>query len=390
MRKPMKSTFESFGLSEQIQRSIELLGYHQPTEVQSVLIESMIEGNDVVIQSQTGSGKTAAFAIPICDNIDFDQNIPQALIIAPTRELALQIKEDVFHIGRFKRVKVSVLFGKFPYEVQVKELKQKTHIVVGTPGRILDHIKRGTLDVSEIKYLIIDEADEMFKLGFLADMNQIIKKLPVKRQTVLLSATIPDQIQELISFAIRNPKFIKIDEESNVLDRITQYKLSVVEQAKLRVTREILMTLQPDSCMIFCNLKATVDDIYEYFSDMKFPIQRLHGGMEQNDRTQIIKGFKQGSFRFLVATDVAARGLDIDQVSLIINFDIPLEAEIYVHRIGRTGRFDQMGKAITFVTTNQGRFLRNIEDFTGVRMEMLQLPDKETLQNAHIDSARQI
>lgn len=271
----MKSTFESFGLSEQIQRSIELLGYHQPTEVQSVLIESMIEGNDVVIQSQTGSGKTAAFAIPICNNIDFDQNKPQALIIAPTRELALQIKEDVFHIGRFKRVKVSVLFGKFPYEVQVKELKQKTHIVVGTPGRVLDHIKRGTLDVSELKYLIIDEADEMFKLGFLADMNQIIKKLPIKRQTVLLSATIPDQIQELISFAIRNPKFIKIDEESNVLDRITQYKLSVVEQAKLRVTREILMTLQPDSCMIFCNLKVTVDDIYDYFSDMKFPIQRL-------------------------------------------------------------------------------------------------------------------
>jgi ATP-dependent RNA helicase DeaD len=149
----MKSTFESFGLSEQIQRSIELLGYHQPTEVQSVLIESMIEGNDVVIQSQTGSGKTAAFAIPICDTIDFDQNKPQALIIAPTRELALQIKEDVFHIGRFKRVKVSVLFGKFPYEVQVKELKQKTHIVVGTPGRILDHIKRGTLDVSELKIL---------------------------------------------------------------------------------------------------------------------------------------------------------------------------------------------------------------------------------------------
>ena len=386
----MKLTFESFGLSEQIQRSIELLGYQQPTEVQSVLIESMIEGNDVVIQSQTGSGKTAAFAIPICDNIDFDQNKPQALIIAPTRELALQIKEDVFHIGRFKRVKVSVLFGKFPYEVQVKELKQKTHIVVGTPGRILDHIKRGTLDISEIKYLVIDEADEMFKLGFLIEMNQIIKKLPVKRQTVLLSATIPDQIQDLISFAVRNPKFIKIDEESNVLDRITQYKLSVVEQAKLRLTREILMTLQPDSCMIFCNLKVTVDDVYDYFTDMKFPIQRLHGGMEQNDRTQIIKDFKQGGFRFLVATDVAARGLDIDQVSLIINYDIPLEAEIYIHRIGRTGRFDQMGKAITFYTSNQGRFLRNIEDFTDVRMENLVLPDKETLQNAHIDSARQI
>ena len=386
----MKSTFESFGLSEQIQRSIELLGYHQPTEVQSILIESMIEGNDVVIQSQTGSGKTAAFAIPICDNIDFDQNKPQALIIAPTRELALQIKEDVFHIGRFKRVKVSVLFGKFPYEVQVKELKQKTHIVVGTPGRILDHIKRGTLDVSELKYLVIDEADEMFKLGFLVEMNQIIKKLPVKRQTVLLSATIPDQIQDLISFAVRNPKFIKIDEKSNVLDRITQYKLSVVEQAKLRITREILMTLQPDSCMIFCNLKATVDDIYDYFSDMKFPIQRLHGGMEQNDRTQIIKAFKQGTFRFLVATDVAARGLDIDQVSLIINFDIPLEAEIYVHRIGRTGRFDQKGKAITFVTSNQGRFLRNIEDFTNVSMDTFVLPDKETLQNDHAESARQI
>jgi ATP-dependent RNA helicase DeaD len=175
-----------------------------------------------------------------------------------------------------------------------------------------------------------------------------------------------------------------------VLDRITQYKLSVVEQAKLRVTREILMTLQPDSCMIFCNLKVTVDDIYDYFSDMKFPIQRLHGGMEQNDRTEIIKAFKQGKFRFLVATDVAARGLDIDQVSLIINYDIPLEAEIYVHRIGRTGRFDQKGKAITLVTSNQGRFLRNIEDFTNVDMDTFILPDKETLQNAHLDSARQI
>ncbi len=386
----MNITFESFGLSEPLLRSIELLGYHRPTEVQSVLIETMMEGSDVVIQSQTGSGKTAAFAIPICENIEFEPNRPQALILAPTRELALQIREDVFHIGRFKRIKVSAIFGKFPYEVQVKELKQKTHVVVGTPGRILDHIQRGTLDVSQIGTLIIDEADEMFKLGFIAEMNQIIKKLPTKRQTVLLSATIPDQVEELIAKAVRNPKIIKIEEESNVLERIMQYKLSVVEMAKQRVVREILMAQQPESCMIFCNLKATVDEVYETFSDMKFPIERLHGGMEQRDRTEIIQAFKQGKFRFLVATDVAARGLDIDQVSLIINYDIPLEAEIYVHRIGRTGRFDQKGKAITLVTSNQGRFLRNIEEFTGIRMESYVLPDKETMQSGQSDSFRQL
>ncbi len=386
----MNQTFNNFGLSEPLLRSIELLGYHQPTEVQSMLIESMMEGTDIVIQSQTGSGKTAAFAIPICENIEFEPNRPQALILAPTRELALQIKEDVFHIGRFKRVKVSVLFGKFPYEVQVKELKQKTHVVVGTPGRVLDHIQRGTLDVSEIRYLIIDEADEMFKLGFLAEMKQILSKLPTRRQTVLLSATIPDQIEDLIAKAVRNPKIIKIEEKSNVLHRIQQYKISCVEPAKLRLTREILMTEQPESCMIFCNLKVTVDEVVDAFAELKFPIQRLHGGMEQNDRTEIIQSFKKGKFRFLVATDVAARGLDIDQVSLIINYDIPLESQIYVHRIGRTGRFDQKGKAITLVTSNQGRFLRNIEEFTGIRMESYVLPDKETLQSNHAESVRQI
>jgi len=377
-----KSAFSKFGLQDEILKAIELLNYKQPTNVQSVLIEAMMEKNDVVIQSQTGSGKTAAYAIPVIQMLDWEENKPQVLVLAPTRELAMQIKEDVFNIGRFKRVKVALLIGKTPYSVQVSELKQKTHVVVGTPGRILEHIEDGTLDLSGIRFLIIDEADEMLNLGFIPTMDQILKSVPKKRQTVLTSATIPPAIDKMIKSYSRDPQMIRIEDENKVSDRIEQYKMDVVATDKLRSLKEVITMENPDSCIIFANQKATVDDICWELTDLHYPVYKLHGGLEQVDRTAVINDFKRGAFRYLVATDVAARGLDIDGVSLIINYDPPLESEMYVHRIGRTGRFDKLGKAITFVNRNQGKYINNIENFIEQSLLVYEQPTTAMLNAA--------
>ncbi len=375
-------TFAQFGLQEEILQAIDLLHYKQPTQVQSMLIDAMLHGKDVAVQSQTGSGKTAAFAIPICEMLDWNENRPQALILAPTRELAIQIKEDVFNIGRFKRVKVAVVYGKSPITAQIKELKQKTHVVVGTPGRVMDHLEKGTLDLSALRFLIIDEADEMLNLGFMPQMNQILQSVPKKRQTILLSATIPAQLQDMLTQYSPKAHRIVIEDQDRVSDRIEQFKLDVTAASKLKMLKDILTVENPDSCIIFANQKATVDLIRKELADLGYPVFKLHGGLEQDDRIEVINQFKNGQFRYLVATDVAARGLDIEAVSLIVNFDIPLETELYVHRIGRTGRFDQLGKAITFVTGNQHRHLLAVEAFIGRSLSPYMAPSPEVLNAA--------
>lgn len=374
-----ETTFARFGLQEEITKAIDLLHYKHPTPVQTMLIEAMLQHKDVVVQSQTGSGKTAAFAIPICEMLEWNENKPQALILTPTRELALQVKEDVFHIGRFKRVKVAVLIGQTPFSVQENELKQKTHIVVGTPGRVMDHLQHGTLDLSNLKYLIIDEADEMLNLGFIPQMDEILKTLRRDRQTVLLSATIPFQIQKLIDNYCVEPEIVVIEDEDRVFDRIEQFKYEVIASAKLKALKEVLTVENPDSCIIFANQKATVDEITKELNELRYPVFKLHGGLEQKDRIKIINDFKSGAFRYLIATDVAARGLDIESVSLIINYDSPLDGETYVHRIGRTGRFDQSGKAITFVTANQGKYLNHIEAFIKQPLGVYERPSADVI-----------
>ena len=385
-----QKSFTQFGLQAEILQAIDLLHYKQPTQVQSMLIDAMLHGKDVAVQSQTGSGKTAAFAIPICEMLDWNENRPQALILAPTRELALQIKEDVFNIGRFKRVKVAVVFGKSPITAQIKELKQKTHVVVGTPGRVMDHLEKGTLDLSALKWLIIDEADVMLNLGFMPQMHQILQSVPKKRQTVLLSATIPEQLQNLLTTYSPKAHRIVIEDEDRVSDRIEQFKLEVSAAAKIRMLKDVLTVENPDSCIIFANQKATVDLIRKELADLGYPIHKLHGGLEQDDRIVVINDFKRGAFRYLVATDVAARGLDIEAVSLIVNYDIPLETELYVHRIGRTGRFDQLGKAITFVTSNQHRHVLAIEAFISQSLSPYAPPSPEILNASKSKFARTV
>lgn len=379
MDKVKKSSFSDYQLSSELLKAISMLNYKSPTRVQEEVIPVVLEKKDVIVKSQTGSGKTASFAIPICELVDWEENKPQALVIVPTRELAIQVKEDIFNIGRFKRIKVPAIYGKAPFQIQEKELKQKSHVVVGTPGRLIDHIGRGTFDTAKIKYLVIDEADEMLNMGFIEDLKTIIKNVPIDRVTLLLSATMPKDIEKLCQQYMKKPIHVEIEEESSSLDRIYQARYIIEEREKIDLLQDITIIENPDSCIVFCNTKQKVDEVYAELSNLKYSCQKIHGGMEQQDRLRIMNNFKQGYFRYLVATDVAARGLDIDNISLIINYDIPQDSESYVHRIGRTGRVNREGRAITFVTKYESKFLQDIEQYIGKEIPLKERPEEETI-----------
>lgn len=378
----INSNFDDFHLSGELLKAIRLLNFISPTKVQEQVIPSVLAQKDIIIKSQTGSGKTAAFAIPICELVDWEQNKPQALVITPTRELAVQVREDLFHLGRFKRLKVAAIYGKYSFQSQEKELKQKTHVVVGTPGRLIDHIERRTLDTAHIKYLVIDEADKMLNMGFIEQIETIITRLPQERVTLLLSATMPEDINVLCSKIMRNPIRVEIEEQNSAADRIAQERYQVDPIDKMQLLRELTIVENPDSCMIFCNTKQTVDEVSAELVNLNYSCEKLHGGMEQRDRLSVIKDFKKGFFRYLVATDVAARGLDIEDITLVINYDIPQDRESYVHRIGRTGRIDKLGKAITFVSQNEEKFLKDIHDYIGKEIPLKERPEEETVHQS--------
>ena len=356
-----------------------MLNFNSPTRVQEQVIPAVLAKKDIIVKSQTGSGKTAAFAIPICELVDWEQNTPQALVLTPTRELAVQVREDVFHIGRFKRLKVAAIYGKYPFQVQEKELKQKTHVVVGTPGRLIDHIERGTLDTSNIKYLVIDEADEMLNMGFIEQIKTIITSLPQERVTLILSATMPQDINVLCGKIMKNPIRVEIEEQNSAAERITQERYQVDQTDKMQLLGDLTCVENPDSCLIFCNTKQTVDEVYSELVKLNYSCEKLHGGMEQRDRMSVMNQFKQGVFRYLCATDVAARGLDIEDITLVINYDIPHNPESYVHRIGRTGRVNKLGKAITLVTQNEDKFLKDIHDYLGKEILLKERPEGKTV-----------
>ena len=373
--------FKDYGLSEEILKAIKLLNYTEPTEVQQKVIPLALENKDIVVKSQTGSGKTASFAIPVAEQIDWEENRPQALVITPTRELAMQVGEDFFNIGRFKRLKVVPIFGKAAFYNQQQALKQKTHVVVGTPGRLLDHLDNGTLDVSMVKYLIIDEADEMFNMGFLEDVEAIIDQLPFERLTMLFSATLPSHIEALTRDYMTNPEHIEIEDENLVVDEIEQFAYKVEEDDKIQLLKDVTVVESPDTCIIFANTRDQVDEIYEELSNQYYTVDRIHGGMDQKDRTRVMENFRLGKFRYLVATDVAARGIDVNNISHVINFDVPIERESYVHRIGRTGRVGKTGKAITFITSIEEEHIRDIEDYIEAEIPILVKPSQEDVLN---------
>ncbi len=375
-------SFKNYGLEKSLLKAIDLLGFNKPTAVQEQVIPEVLNNRDLIVQSQTGSGKTAAFALPICQQMIWEENKPQALVLTPTRELAIQVKEDFFHMGRFKRIKAVGLYGKAPFQIQQKELRQKTHVVVGTPGRVLDHLERGTLEADNIAYLVIDEADEMLRMGFIEQVESIISALPSKRITLLFSATMAPDIQQLCEKYLNKPKLIQIAADVSKPYFIEEMGIEVEEQTKQAILEALMVVENPESCIIFCNRKERVERVWQILRHLSNSVSKIHGDMEQKQRFAVMEDFRKGRFRYLIATDVAARGIDIDHITHVINFDVPEQAENYVHRMGRTGRAGRSGKAFTLIEPADEKYVAAIEAYTMRKLPMRKPYSSEEIANA--------
>ncbi|WP_082472212.1 DEAD/DEAH box helicase [Paenibacillus bovis] len=375
--------FSDYNLSEEITRALDTLGYHQPTPVQQQVIPQALSRSDITVKSQTGSGKTAAYGIPLCEMVEWEESRPQALILTPTRELADQVKEDIMNIGRFKRIKAAAIYGKQPFDRQRRELTQRNHVIVGTPGRVMDHIEKDTIDLERIQYLVIDEADEMLSMGFIEQLEKIIRELPTERMTMLFSATLPKDVEKLCHRYMNQPVDIEIGSASDKRQTQIQHKLyTVSEKAKPSLLQKVTITENPDSCIIFCRTQVNVDAVATQLESLGYPASKIHGGMEQDDRNRVMNEFRAGQFRYLVATDVAARGIDIDRITHVINYDLPMEKESYVHRTGRTGRAGQSGTAITFATPYEDKFLNAIQNYIGFEIPRAEEPSAFAVSEA--------
>jgi len=372
--------FRKFKLDKSICEALTMLKYTEPTPIQNKVIPLILEGRDVVGKSQTGSGKTAAFAIPICDQVDWLENLPQALILEPTRELAVQVQEEIFCIGRKKRIKVPAVFGGFPIDKQIQTLRQKSHIVVGTPGRILDHLQRESLCGRQVKYLVIDEADLMLNMGFLEDVELIMEYLPKDRVTLLFSATTGEHVRELIGRHMKAPTMIEIESKTETVEEIIQEGYMVENEEKAEALIDILAQEDPGYCVIFCGTREMVHVLYRQMKKAGIRCGMLHGLLDQRERLKTIDDFRDGRFLFLISTDVAARGIDFDNITHVINYDFPLGNENYVHRIGRTGRNGKSGKAINFIRESEKRMLRSIEEYTGASITIRVRPAENELE----------
>jgi len=366
--------FEDLGLSESSLKAIAELGYEEPTPIQARTITRLLEGVDVIAQAQTGTGKTAAFALPIIEKLEPQARTPQALVLTPTRELAVQVAEAFHAYGKFQRISILPIYGGQPIERQLRALDRGVQVVVGTPGRILDHIRRGTLKLDQVRTVVLDEADEMLDMGFIEDIETILQETPQTRQTALFSATMPTPIAELARRYMRDPQRITVQAEQMTVPQIRQIYYEVGGRDKFEVLGRLLDFERPTLAIIFCRTKSEVDSLGERLIARAFPAETLHGDLSQVQRDRVMSRFRSSQVEILVATDVAARGLDVENVSHVINYDIPLDPEIYVHRIGRTGRAGRTGTAITLVTPRERRLLRIIERTTGATIQRMRLP----------------
>lgn len=376
-----KKEFSDYGIREEVLKALNGLGYFQPTEVQKEVIPLALADMDVIVTSQTGSGKTASFGIPLCEKVNWEENKPQALVLVPTRELALQVKEDIANIGRFRRIKATAVFGKSSFDRQKSELKQKSHIVVGTPGRVLDHLKKGTFSVDKLEYLILDEADEMLNMGFIDQVEEIIEFLPTQRQTLLFSATMPSEVERLAAhYMHENASSVKIETTEASKPKIIQSYLMVSGEKKQEILLDLLTVENPDSCIVFCNRQETVNSLYEFLNKAGLPVDKLHGGMIQEDRFDVMDDFRKGKFRYLVATDVAARGIDVDNITHVVNYDVPVEKESFVHRTGRTGRAGKTGIALTLVESFEKERWTEIKSYVDAELIEITAPSQRFVQ----------
>ncbi|MCR1840865.1 DEAD/DEAH box helicase [Murimonas intestini] len=373
----MANDFNNYSLSEEILEALNGLGYREPTSIQREVIRPMLEGKNVVVKAPTGSGKTAAFAIPVCESIEWEENAPQALILEPTRELAVQVSEEIFHIGRKKRLKVPALFGGFPIDKQIQTLRQKSHIVTGTPGRIMDHLRRESLRLDKIKWLVIDEADLMLDMGFIDEVKRILGLVPADCRISLFSATLKPEIQELADVFIKDTTVVLQEATSEQAAAITEKIYLTDQESKYDTFLNVLMDENPQSCMIFCGTREMTNTLFQKMRRKRIFCGMLHGEMEQRDRLKTVDAFRRGCFRFLISTDVAARGIDFEEISHVVNYDFPSGKEVYVHRIGRTGRNGKRGTAVSLVTEDDKRMLKQVELYVGKELPCMEPPAAE-------------
>jgi len=366
--------FAALGLGAEALHAISDLGFGMPTPVQSQAIPLVLAGRDVIAQAPTGTGKTAAFGLPIVERLDEAQVPPQALVVVPTRELCIQVAEALHAFGKYRNLISLPIYGGQPYERQFRGLARGVHVVVGTPGRLLDHIRRETLDLSSVRFVVLDEADEMLDMGFIEDIEAILAELPEEHQTTLFSATIPPRIASLAQRYLREPARISVAAREAVAPRVRQVYYEVTYQTKPEALSRILDLETPESAIVFVNTRRDAETVAEQLSGLGYVAQAIHGEVTQAQRERVLERFRAGRTQLLVATDVAARGLDIPEVSHIINYDLPLDAESYVHRIGRTGRAGRAGQALTLVTPRERRQFRMIEQGIRRNLERLRLP----------------
>jgi len=382
-----KLPFTELGLSPEILKAVATLGFEEASPIQAAAIPLMRAGKDVVGQSQTGSGKTAAFAIPVIERVDAADRAVQALILCPTRELATQVANEVHKLAAFKTGVHSVpIYGGASYERQFYELKKGVQIVIGTPGRVIDHLERGTLVLDQLRIVVLDEADRMLDMGFREDIEKILDATPAERQTVFFSATVSKAIRELINRYAKNPETVRMEQKEISVPAIEQWFYETHNRAKLDALIRLVDYHGFKLGIIFCNTQRMVDELADTLSAQGFSSDRLHGGIPQAQRTRVMNKFKNAEFEFLVATDVAARGIDVDNLEIVVNYDLPYDAEDYVHRIGRTGRAGKRGMAVTFVSGREIYKLQTIERFTKTKIQRGKLPSANEVEERRADA----
>nr|MBP6751048.1 DEAD/DEAH box helicase [Xanthomonadaceae bacterium] len=377
--------FADLGLAEPVMAAVAEVGYETPSPIQAATIPALLAGRDVLGQAQTGTGKTAAFALPLLSRLDLRAGKPQVLVLAPTRELAIQVAEAFQrYANKLPGFHVLPVYGGQSYYPQLQALKRGVHVVVGTPGRVIDHLERGTLDLSELKALVLDEADEMLRMGFIEDVETVLKKVPETRQVALFSATMPTQIRRIAQTYLREPIEVTIAAKTTTATNIRQRYWFVSGMHKLDALTRILEAEPYDAMIVFARTKSATDELAEKLQARGLAAAAINGDVQQAQREKTIQQLKDGKLDILVATDVAARGLDVERISHVLNYDIPYDTESYVHRIGRTGRAGRSGEAILFVSPREKSMLRSIERATRQPIQEMQLPSVEAVNDVRV------
>ncbi len=378
--------FEDIELSQEIYRAVSDMGFEEMSPIQAQAIPYVLKGLDVIGQAQTGTGKTAAFGIPIIERCNGDDRTLQAIVLCPTRELSIQVAEEIKRLSKYKKdIFVLPVYGGQPIDRQIKALKKGVQIVVGTPGRIIDHIKRKTLKLGNIKMLVLDEADEMFDMGFRDDIERIINHTPKERQTIFFSATMAREIVKFAKKYQRNPEIIKVVHKELTVPRVEQYYFEIKQHMKTEILSRLIDIYNPKLSIVFCNTKKKVDELTIELQGRGYFVDGLHGDLRQPQRDRVMSKFRSGNIDILVATDVAARGLDVDDVDMVFNYDLPQDEEYYVHRIGRTARAGREGMALSFVVGRDRYRIRDIEKYTKTKIARKDLPTLKDIKEMKTD-----